>query len=125
MIYPYDPGRPLSAFPPRNAATVYPSYTVLVSWLQNIFLVVEGEPRYSELAILYINRDQFAEYMLPISVDSTPATTGLRNLHRDAVLNGAVGQQRSEAGPRGISCTGIFQRPPTGFLDEGCAFETF
>ena len=69
---------------------IYPTYTILVFWLQNIFLVVEGEPRYSELAILYIRRDQFPEYMLPISVDSTPVKPGLRNLHRDAIPNGAV-----------------------------------
>ena len=69
---------------------IYATYTVLVSWLQNIFLVVERDPRYSELAMLYINCDQFPEYMLPISVDSTPVKPGLRNLHRDAVPNGAV-----------------------------------
>ena len=84
---------------------IYPIYTVLVFWLQNIFLVVEGKPRYSVLAILYINRDQFPEYMLPISVDSTPVKPGLRNLHRDAVPNGAVNIAKQALG--GISRTGV------------------
>ena len=96
---------------------IYPIYTVLVFWLQNIFLVVEGKPRYSVLAILYINRDQFPEYMLPISVDSTPVKPGLRNPHRDAVPNGAVNIAKQ--------ALGAFHVPeysndhPPNFLMEG------